>query len=426
MGIARSPLAARTRDDIAAVIERDELTPVFQPIVDLRTGLVAGYEALARFARGQRRNVSDWFEDAHRHGMGLRLEAHAAAAALAVPRRPYGAFLALNVSASGLVSADVQAVLPARLDGVVIELTGHGATPSAEILRAARADVHARGGRLAVDLAGSDYAGLRELMWAAPDVLKLDRALVQRVNADRAKTALVESMVRYARELGVVVCAEGVETLEDLECLAELDVTYAQGHATGRPTKPWMGIDPDAARTCTTSLTASVTGATHPDRDALGHDGRLQWLAWRLSEATTYGDVAEAVGAIQEELGADDITLSVVDGPELVVVGASGPDRLDVRHVITDFPATARLLREQDSVQILVNDPDADPEEVRLLRDLGYRSMLMLPVCCAGRAIGLFEAYSRAGRPFSRFEIGRARIITLQLGATLERMSRTA
>jgi EAL domain-containing protein (putative c-di-GMP-specific phosphodiesterase class I) len=415
---------ARTREDIAAVLERDELTPVFQPVVDLRTGLVAGYEALARFTRGQRRNVGEWFEEAHRHGMGLRLEAHAAAAALAVQRRPFGSFLALNVSASGLVSADLQAVLPARLDGIVLEITGHGPKPSDEVLRAARADLQDRGGRLAVDLAGSDYAGLRELMWAAPDVLKLDRALSHRVHADRAKAALVESMVRYARDLGVAVCAEGVETLEDLECLAELDVTYAQGHIAGRPTKPWMGIDPEAARTCTRSLTASVTGATHPDPDALGHDARLQWLAWRLSEATTYGDLAEAVGAIQDELGADDITLSVVEGPELVVVGASGPDRLDVRHQIADFPETGRLLREQDSVQILVNDPEADPDEVRLMRELGYRSMLMLPVCCAGRAIGLFEAYSRKGRPFSRFEIGRARIITLQLGATLERLSR--
>ena len=185
-----------------------------------------------------------------------------------------------------------------------------------------------------------------------------------------------------------------------------------------------MGIDPDAARTCTSSLTASVTGATHPDRDALGHDGRLQWLAWRLSEATTYGDLAEAVEAIREELRADDITLSVIDGEELVVVGASGPNRLEARHLISEYPETQRLLREQDSVQILVNDPEADPEEVRLMRDLGYRSMLMLPVCCAGRAIGLFEAYSRKGRPFSRFEIGRARIITLQLGAALERLSR--
>ncbi len=71
-----------------------------------------------------------------------------------------------------------------------------------------------------------------------------------------------------------------------------------------------------------------------------------------------------------------------------------------------------------------MNDPEADPAEVEMLQEYGYRSMLMLPISCAGRAIGLFEAFSTTGRPFSRYEIGRARIIALQVGATLERISR--
>jgi GAF domain-containing protein len=166
----------------------------------------------------------------------------------------------------------------------------------------------------------------------------------------------------------------------------------------------------------------SVTGATRPD--ALARDGRLQWLSWKLSEATSYDDLSEAQSAIQAELGADEIVISVVDGEELVTVGRTGPDRQLQRFRIADFPATERLLREQDSVQIHITDPDADPSEVELLNELGYRSLLMLPISCAGRAIGLFEAYSAAGRPFSRFEIGRARIIALQVGATLERITR--
>ncbi|HVL94782.1 MAG TPA: EAL domain-containing protein [Solirubrobacteraceae bacterium] len=426
MGIARSHdgrLSARMREEVEAVIARDELAPVFQPVIDLRTGLVAGYEALARFTRGRRRPTAEWFAEAHRCGIGLRLEAHAAATALSVGRRPFGSFLALNLSPAALASADVQAVLPARLDGIVIDVTGQGPEQPDEVLRSLRRDIRSRGGRLALDLAGSDYAGLRHLMWSAPDVLKLDRALVHRIHADPAKAVLVEVLVRYARELGVAVCAEGVETLEDLERLAELDVVYAQGHAVGRPAKPWQSADPAAARTCTSSVAASVTGS-HGDPGALGIDGRLQWLAWRLSEATTYGELSEAVAAIQQELAADDLLISIIDGGELVVVGAGGPDRLDDRYVIEHYPETARLLREQDTSQVLVSDPDAEPSEIEVLRKVGYRSLLMLPVSCAGRAIGLFEAYRRDEMPWSRFEIGRARIIALQLGAALERISR--
>ena len=426
MGIARSPevrMASRARDEVASVIDRDELVPVFQPIMDLRTGLVVGYEALARFTRGQRRATAEWFNDAHRCGMGLRLEAHAAQMALAVPRRPYGTFLSLNLSGAALLSSDLAAVLPDRLDGIVVELTGQGPAVADERLRAVRQELSSRGGRLALDLAGSDYAGIRQLMWAAPDILKLDRALVQRVHADPAKAALVEVMVRYARELGIVLCAEGVESLADLERLAELDVTYAQGYVIGRPAKPWQSVDSEATRTCTSSVAASLTGA-HAEPDALGLEGRLQWLAWRLSEATTYGELADAVGAIQQELGASDLLISVIEDSELVVVGAGGPDRLEARYVIADYPQTERLLRQKDSAQVLAGDPEADAAEVRVLRNLGYGSVLMLPICCAGRTIGLFEAYSREERPWSRFEIGRARIIALQLGATLERISR--
>jgi GAF domain-containing protein len=315
-------------------------------------------------------------------------------------------------------------VLPQRLDGIVIDLTSQGPEQPDEILRSVRQTVRTRGGRLAVDMGGSDYAGLRRLMWAGPDVLKLDRDLVNRVHADPAKAALVEVMVRYARELGITVAAEGVETREDLERLAELDVTYAQGYAVGRPARPWQFVDPDAARTCTSSVAASLTGSQAIDLAGLGMDGRLQWLAWRLSEATSYAALADATEAIKLELGADDLLVSAIEGGELVVVGAGGPERLEERYVISQYPETGRLLREQGSTQVLVSDPEADRREIDLLRRLGYSSVLMLPICCAGQTIGLFEAYSRVERPWSRFEIGRARIIALQLGAALERISR--
>lgn len=413
---------AHARDDIDEAIERDELAALYQPIVDLRTGLAVGYEALARFMRGSR-DVASWFESAHRFGMGPRLEAHALRCALTATRRPYGTFLAVNLSPAGLISPEVARELPPSLEGIVIDLTGHGQPIEEGPLRAARQDLRARGAYVAVDLAGSDYAGLRELMMVAPDMLKLDRALVHRVHIDPVKTALVRALVAYGRDLGIRICAEGVEDLKDVERLADLDVELAQGYAIGRPARPWVGIDPEAAQLCTSSAGLSVTGASEPHRLAV--DGRLQWLSWRLSEATTYPELGAVIEAISAELGADETLISIVDGEELVVVGRSGPDRREERFRIADFPATARLLREQNTVQVHVTDPDADPAEVELLKELGYRSMLMLPVSCAGTAIGLFEAYSAGGRPFSRFEIGRARIIALQVGATLERIART-
>ena len=87
---------------------------VFQPVVELATGRAGGYEALARFEREPRRGPDEWFAQAHRVGLGEELEALALRAALAVPGRPEGTFLALNVSPRALLSAPVRAALPAR------------------------------------------------------------------------------------------------------------------------------------------------------------------------------------------------------------------------------------------------------------------------------------------------------------------------
>ena len=415
---------AGAHEDVTRALEApDGVVPAYQPIVDLRTGLVAGYEALARFSYGGRRPVEDWFTEAHAAGLGHRLEARAAEVALGTGRRPYGTFLAVNLSPSALVSEDVRDVLPDRLDGVVVELTDHAAPLDDAAFQAARREIRERGGRVALDAAGTGYAGLRQLMWAAPDIIKLDRDLVHRVHADPAKAALVEALVRYGRELGLQVCAEGVETLEDLERLADLDVTFAQGFVLRRPSPPWHGVQEEAARACRTSLAATLTGAHRAPED-LNAAERIQWLLWRLSAATSFREIAEALPLIAAELDADDLHLSVVDGDELLFIGRQGPDEEDTRYRLADYPATMRVLREQCALQVVAGDPNADEREVRLLAQLGYESLLMMPAPCGGRSIGLIECYRTDRLPWSRFQIVRARMVSLQLGAALERISR--
>ena len=76
-------------DEIRSLLEDpDALTMAFQPIMDLRTGRIAGYEALSRFNRTPYRSPDQWFAQAHRCGLGYAVEAKALAAALALPGRP--------------------------------------------------------------------------------------------------------------------------------------------------------------------------------------------------------------------------------------------------------------------------------------------------------------------------------------------------
>ncbi len=418
---------ARTRDqreEVEAVLERaDALTCLRQPILDLRTGLVAGYESLARFPKGSAKNPAEWFAQAHRCGLGFQLEARAIAVALG-EQRPSGAFLSINVSPSALCSAEVRAALPERLDGVLVEITENEHVPADSAFHAVREEIERRGGRIAVDDAGSGYAGLRQLMRLRPDVVKLDRSVVDGVSADPAKAALVESLVRYARDMDATVCAEGIETIEDLELLADLDVTFGQGFAIARPGSAWPAVSVEAAASCVRSFSASLGRASSDEGPGLAHDRRLEWLTWKLSEAAGYAELATAVEHIASELHADELTLSTIDHDDLVIVGARGPDQFEERYRVADYPQTARVLREQETAQVLVSDPAADEQELAVLRRLGMCSVLILPIVCAGRSIGLLEAYSAQERPWSRFEIGRARIIALQLGAAMDRIAR--
>jgi len=239
------------RAEFAGLIEsRSNVRAVFQPIVCLADGRVAGYEALARFDARRRLPPSWWFQQAHRFGLGPALEATALQVALAAPNRPPGKFLTLNVSPSAILSCEVAAALPERLDGLVIEITEQERIDEEDELHAALDCLRARGACIAVDDAGGGYAGLQRVMRTRADIIKLDRALIEDIHLDPAKEALVSSLVQFASSTGAEVCAEGIELLAELRVLGRLGVTYGQGYVLARPLEPWADVDVDAAATC--------------------------------------------------------------------------------------------------------------------------------------------------------------------------------
>jgi diguanylate cyclase (GGDEF)-like protein len=239
------------REDFAELIARPRaVQPVFQPIVSLASGEVVGFEALARFDGRPNLPPSWWFSQAHRFGLGAALEAEAARVALATPDRPSGGFLSVNLSPSALASPEVSELLPADLRGVVIEITEEERVLDAEALQRHLDPLRARGARIAVDDAGEGYAGLQQVMSMRADMIKLDRALVADVHADPAKIALIGSLVHFARSTSASLCAEGVETLDELRVLIHLGVVHGQGWALGRPGPAWPEVHDEAARMC--------------------------------------------------------------------------------------------------------------------------------------------------------------------------------
>jgi diguanylate cyclase (GGDEF)-like protein len=239
------------REDFAGLIARPEaVRAVFQPIVSLASGEAVGYEALARFDGKPGVPPSWWFSQAHRFGLGAALEAAAVRAALAVDSRPAGTFLAINLSPSALAASEVTDLLPGDLRGVVIEITEEERVVDLDALQRHLDPLRARGARIAVDDAGEGYAGLQQVMRMRADMIKLDRALVADVHSDPAKIALIGSLVHFARSTDASICAEGIETLDELRVLIHLGVAHGQGWALGRPREPWPRVHAEAARLC--------------------------------------------------------------------------------------------------------------------------------------------------------------------------------
>lgn len=226
--------AARRRAQIAEVIERRAFDPVFQPIVEIASGSVVAYEALTRFHDGGRPELR--FAEAWAVGIGVELELAVLRAAAADARHlPPTGWLHVNLSPRALADPDrVRAVLAQVPVPTVVEITEHHPITDYQALRAA---IRLLGPavRTAVDDAGAGIANFAHIVELRPDFVKLDRTLVQSVQTDVGRQALIVAMRHFAEAAACRLVAEGVETAGDAETLASLGVELAQGYWYGRP-----------------------------------------------------------------------------------------------------------------------------------------------------------------------------------------------
>jgi EAL domain-containing protein (putative c-di-GMP-specific phosphodiesterase class I) len=223
---------------LASVLaEPARVRPAFQPIFDLRQGIVAGFEMLARFEAPVNATPLEWLAAARARGLGHRLEALLLGAGLRARQiLPASCFLAVNLGSEALLSPEVATVLERRsLEGVVVEIAETGPVADYARLESALDGLRAAGAHVAIDDTGTGYASLQHVMRLRPSFVKLDRRLIAEIDRDPAKLALVEAMGSLAGRLDASIVAEGVERAQEREALAALGVPLAQGFALARP-----------------------------------------------------------------------------------------------------------------------------------------------------------------------------------------------
>ncbi len=218
---------------------------VFQPIADLRRGVVAGYECLSRFSAEPYEPPDVWFRRAASHGVGIELELRALRAALeARTTLPDNTFLTVNLSPGALASSAIRPILRSAgtLSRLVVEITEHSAVTDYRSLTDAVSAVRREGGLVAVDDAGAGYASLRHVLELRPDFVKLDRSFVSHIDYDPAMIAVVQMLGEFASRLDSWIIAEGIERIEELDVLASLHVPLGQGFLLGAPAAPWSSL----------------------------------------------------------------------------------------------------------------------------------------------------------------------------------------
>ncbi len=214
-----------------------ELHIVFQPIVELGSGRIASVEALSRFTEMPMSPLHR-FKTADILGRGVEVEAIAAKRALGFLKRlPPDVTLSINASPAFIRSNLIEVLAPFghELKRVTVEVTEDQDDHDPETLRARIDMVRSLGCRIAIDDIGTGYSGLQRMVELRPDIVKLDRVLVDHCDLDPLKQAVIGATVQVCAEADVVTVAEGIERPDEAAALIKLGVDCGQGFLLARP-----------------------------------------------------------------------------------------------------------------------------------------------------------------------------------------------
>ena len=231
--------------ELRVAIETDRLTLAYQPLIELKTGRIAGFEALARWTddEGRRISPSEFIPVAEESGLIVQLGRWAletATCTLAAWDKAEGRVLPLGISVNmspiQISRDDVAAALSAALGAsgiagsrVTIELTEGAIIQDPERAAKALEALKRLDARVAMDDFGTGYTSLASMQLLPIDALKIDRRFIAGMIEDGDSAAIVHAILSLAKALGMETTAEGIDSAELALGLAELGCTYGQG-----------------------------------------------------------------------------------------------------------------------------------------------------------------------------------------------------
>jgi EAL domain-containing protein (putative c-di-GMP-specific phosphodiesterase class I)/AmiR/NasT family two-component response regulator len=237
-----------TLEDVHEALAQGRLLPYFQPQAEFSNGKVVGVEALARLltADGQLVSPSVFIPIVERAGLSDELTLHMLVESCRWytkwKRAGHDLRVSVNVSAQNLTGPEVadryERILRehgARPEDVILEITESSVMSDTARGLGMLARLRLKGFGLSVDDFGTGYSSLAQLSQIPFTELKIDQGFVGGSPSQSRKRAVIEASLDLARKLDLHVVAEGVETVEEWQLLAQLGCDFAQGYLISRP-----------------------------------------------------------------------------------------------------------------------------------------------------------------------------------------------
>ena len=231
------------------IILRGTLHSAYQPIVDLGTGTIFGFEGLARGPRDSTLETpTALFSVADKVDLTFELDraclrsALAGAAGLEPVHRLFVNLLPTSFYDSSFIEEEVAGLLEAAAlapANLVFEITERLAIENFNSFRQALARYTRAGFGVAIDDVGTRHSNLETVMALCPQFVKLSDVMTRGVAESTVKREMVRSLQRIAETIDAVLVAEGIERTEDLAVLSDLGVRYGQGYFLARPGPPF-------------------------------------------------------------------------------------------------------------------------------------------------------------------------------------------
>lgn len=225
-------------------IDNKQITPYFQPILDVREHKFLAYECLSRIeVDGEVLRADQFVELAEKMGVIHRMDLVVIERALEMLKEHhFDGYIFFNLSPRSLVlnefAHNVHRIVEASgipPERIVFEITERDTVRNLQVLERFLHDLKSAGYRLALDDFGSGFSSFLYLRRFPIDFLKLDGDFIVNVVKDQRDRMFVEHMRNLAGDLGLKVIAEFVEDQEILDVLHDIGVDYAQGYHIGRP-----------------------------------------------------------------------------------------------------------------------------------------------------------------------------------------------